>query len=495
MAYNRAFHDKNARVIIGGTTLSQLNAWTLNVVTDVVNSEEFETDWVWASVGQGSYSGDLTGWLRSDKRVIMDAVTGQAAIELFIYPNTSDISNYFSGSVVFTSDGMSGSASGAAALTANFVGDGEPKPPTSDPWPATLWAGTADLGVYKGTGSIEPDAVQPTWATDNTGLPDMTTASNTLTRMVYDPADTLTQAVIFRDTSAGDDDFTVYYRADAGTWVSALTQAGATTMIGSGYEMRIWDIAFDQAGGGLLYALIANSNDSDVNAYVYSYDGSSWTLVSSDALPTGIALVNAYALRVNLPEIVYFARRNLARWIFYSPDSGYSYLNGGDDGTVTLQDVHYLWLFDYLVAQQVAGTADIYSVDKASIVLTAIQDDLNLGVENADALIWEAADHAHQRLLHDSTLYETTDAWASLVNSSPSAISPNVDRVWRLNGKFDLLVYANDSTTSDVQHTISVASSPTATPTGKSGASPGTSPYTGSIPHTAGGLVDGGLIF
>jgi len=125
MADGRPFHSKDARIIIGTTTLGQLNAYSLNINTDTVETDEFEEDWKRNVPGQSTWSGDVSGWVYADKRVLMDAVTGQAALALFLYPDSADTSNYFSGTAVFTSWSGSGSASSAAALTANFVGDGE----------------------------------------------------------------------------------------------------------------------------------------------------------------------------------------------------------------------------------------------------------------------------------------------------------------------------------------------------------------------------------
>jgi len=103
-----------------------MNAWSLSFNTDSVETDEFEENWKRNTPGQSSWSGDISGWVYGDKRVLMDAVTGQASLAIFLYLCSADLTNYWSGTVVFNTWSGNGSASSAAALTANFTGDGEP---------------------------------------------------------------------------------------------------------------------------------------------------------------------------------------------------------------------------------------------------------------------------------------------------------------------------------------------------------------------------------
>jgi len=124
MADDRAIHGKNAKIIIDGTDLEGPNAWDISLSTDAVETDDFGDVWKANVPGISSASGSISGWQWQNKRVLMDAVTGQAALTIFLYPDSDDLTNYWTCSAVFGGYSGSGSTSAAVAGSATWVSDG-----------------------------------------------------------------------------------------------------------------------------------------------------------------------------------------------------------------------------------------------------------------------------------------------------------------------------------------------------------------------------------
>jgi len=361
-------------------------------------------------------------------------------------------------------------------------------------WPTTVWAATQKNGVYTAsdfTGAN--DATQPTWASDNTGLPDMSLSKNQLRRMTHDPAQYTRQAVLWRDTTnASSNDYSIYQRDNAGTWNSILTESEANTLVGS-TDQRIYDITYNQNGDGVLYAIIANSNNLDKNVYLCKYEGSSWSVFATEEITAGVGVVLCRTLRVNGDEIVFYTSSSSRGWIYYSSNGGGEFsaqeiLNADGVRPIDINLFERIVLIDDL-------TSDSYLVSKSGLSLSTIQDSKNLGPQKEDAHDYDNGDDNQQRLLVSSALWRTTDNWDTVVDASPSTISPQVDRLWH-GYAFDDIFYSSDLEDTQNPHTVLVDDDPASTsPTGKSGDSPQTVPYTDSIPFNSGEIVKGGLVF
>ena len=125
MADGRPDHGKNGYIYLSGVAICEANAWALAIAKATAETTEFCTDWNRQLAGKKSWSGSLTAWQHQDKRVIIDAVLADGPVAMFIYPDSDDPTNFFSGDATFSGYDGSGSTEAAIAGNATFVGDGE----------------------------------------------------------------------------------------------------------------------------------------------------------------------------------------------------------------------------------------------------------------------------------------------------------------------------------------------------------------------------------
>jgi hypothetical protein len=118
-----AFHGKNAAICVNDTAITGANAWALQVDTDNAQTTEFGTQWKITKGGTSGWSGSLTLDDLTDISVLFDAAAGGAGVVLFIYPTTTDLADYYTGTAIF-SWGAAGDTASIVSKTSSFVGDG-----------------------------------------------------------------------------------------------------------------------------------------------------------------------------------------------------------------------------------------------------------------------------------------------------------------------------------------------------------------------------------
>ena len=119
-------NGKNSLIYISATAAGQIygaNAWSIDLTHDNTEYAVFDDDWKSNFSGLMGYS--LTVGAVSDQatKLLYTAAVYDGLVEWSIYPQSDDITTYYSGSAVF---GMGASAelSGAVLRTASGVGSG-----------------------------------------------------------------------------------------------------------------------------------------------------------------------------------------------------------------------------------------------------------------------------------------------------------------------------------------------------------------------------------
>lgn len=115
-------HGKNGLIYISGSEITGANAWTLNIATDNVEVPQFGDTWKKRVTGMSGYSGSVTAWLHTDSKIITNAAVAGTTVAFLIYPVRTDLTDYFSGSAIFSAD-LGGGTSAAIGRSAAFVGN------------------------------------------------------------------------------------------------------------------------------------------------------------------------------------------------------------------------------------------------------------------------------------------------------------------------------------------------------------------------------------
>ena len=374
-----------------------------------------------------------------------------------------------------------------------------PLPPLPDlGWPAGVWVGTEDYGIYRSDDFTDPlQVTQPTWAADNTGLPTLPAANLTVLRFEADPASSVRQAVLIKDTSPvypAPDMYTVYARDDAisdSTWYAVFDNDDADTLTGEAPgDCRIWDITYD-ATTGRLWALVSPTITLGNNVYpCYSDDnGQNWSVAA-----TIDTLGNTYGAMINRSfgsEVIFSKAYASAGRVYYSSD-GWSSFNR-TDSLGGSSWIPYCYLFsNYLYSggnPGGIGGPDLVQISKSVMTsVTKLWDSLDLGPGTPHSMVEDDTDALHQRLLKNSYLYVTYDEWATLVDETPSQLTPTTFvRIYTpVAGQPDFIFLGRQGANGTNPHIFYIMDGEDGSLIARSGPSPGTSPYTDSIPYPCG---------
>jgi hypothetical protein len=355
-----------------------------------------------------------------------------------------------------------------------------PIPPRPS-WPLEGYVPTNLLGVYKTTNFVDPTSLsQPTWTAINDGL-----LSTKIRQLDYDP----TRNYLYCIT---EDERTVYVRSTiSGSWSPALTQAQARTAIGAGAGTLYW-VTVDQSTGSV-YAYFSGGI-YDVGQYLFkSVDyGANWTV--KKILDYG-ALYGAGALFV-YGSTMWRTWNQGGGLIAYSSDGGDNWSVSsslGFSAWTPWMSVSALSLSQALVAGNGYGGPDLVRISAPGMTATILQDSKNLGIQHPDALAISSSSWSAQRIMSSSKIFRTIDGWSSLVSASPATLSPAMTHLLTpVSGYPDWMITGRDSgLTSGSPHIIFTVNGDGGTPVGRAGNSPGSAPYTGSIPYTCGGAAYG----
>lgn len=97
---------RNAKVVKGSSTISEMGTWTINMTTDMIDTTSFGSSWKKSDRGMIGWEGTATGYLdKSD-------TSGQVAIETAFLNGTklTDIKFYIDASTYWAPDTSSSSA-------------------------------------------------------------------------------------------------------------------------------------------------------------------------------------------------------------------------------------------------------------------------------------------------------------------------------------------------------------------------------------------------
>ena len=123
MADGRAIVGRNGKIILSAASVVGANAWSLTIGKDVVEVKTFEADWTRNLSGMKNWSGSLTAWQHQDDKLFMDCADADGPVAMFLYPDSDDLTNYWSGSAVFSNYAGSGATDAAVGGNVDFVGD------------------------------------------------------------------------------------------------------------------------------------------------------------------------------------------------------------------------------------------------------------------------------------------------------------------------------------------------------------------------------------
>ncbi len=369
----------------------------------------------------------------------------------------------------------------------------EPLPKPENPWPKRVWVGTLNLGVYATSNFTNPaEAGQPTWSVDNAGLPDMTLSRYTLMRFGGDPRDGRSQVAVVRDTGVSPSRRTIYTRSMAGTWSAALTEAQAKTLTGYSGTHFLCDVVYD-ALGGVLWAMYAGNSVGPFYILRSTNNGGSWSVISN----TATTYCYNGALSVRGSEIAIGAGFGSGgdQHIRYSTNGGVSFTYNATSLGISLWQA-YPYLFPsgkfYIAGNKSptgAGGPELMGVNKSTLGWTTIQDAYDLGP--AVDTLWENPKNSlHYRLLKSSKLWITLDGWATLVSTSPPTLTPTLTRIFMPVAAAANIIFLTQSAPNvTYPHVLYICDGESGSLLPRSGGNPGSSPYTGSIPRTCGGLA------
>ena len=118
-----ATNGKNGLVYVSGIEVFGANAWDISVAHDATEYAVFNDFWKSNFSGMAGWSGSITALHDQATKVLYTAAAYDGTVALLIYPDSTDISTYYSGSCIF-GFGSSGDLSSAVGQTADFTGTG-----------------------------------------------------------------------------------------------------------------------------------------------------------------------------------------------------------------------------------------------------------------------------------------------------------------------------------------------------------------------------------
>lgn len=370
----------------------------------------------------------------------------------------------------------------------------DPSPPETD-WPTTIYVATKSSGIFYTISFTAPDVgTQPTWTAVNTGLP--TTDVRQLGIDYFDRA--------YRQFCILEASRTIYRREDGGSWSSILTNVQARSTLGIGSVGELCYFAVDRGVSGTMYAFFAVPVGTSQGLYYlkctdYTAGTPSWSGGFIRNIDVGASTVNVGNI-IAVDGNVYLCYNDSGvagnkTFAESSHSSGGSWTQSQNLGISAWQprvfcdpfDAGYAW-----GAGNGIGGPDLVKIQD-DLTLIVRQDSLDIGPQRFDVMWFSEGTAGLQRILKSLKLYETTDKWSSVVDSTPSTLSPNtLKSLCELTTDDEYIIFGADPPGAggvNPHHILAMEGSDQTTATGKAGANAGSSPYTDAIPETAGGIA------
>jgi len=358
------------------------------------------------------------------------------------------------------------------------------------------YVGTWGLGVYYCNNIEGPDGSQATWTQVNSGLGSYVYGI----RVELDPFDRYyRQYFLANDADEGVCYGTLFMRENQGSWSTILTEAQAKSTIGAPSNTYITDFCPDAANDQRIYAAVYDAYNE--NVYVIKTDnrGSSWSSVKNVA---NVTYENEYwpiaSIQVYDEQIVVITTEYDAWESFYWFSSNYG---STFTQSIDLQSHPAYWSPCYFNGYQKTPYFRAYDDAASSPHVTLCRKSGATGLEqvidyglyanycwyDSQEMVWgsdqeegwySANDHNSDELLISSNDWDShyvVDVAPEDVNlhfRNPYYVEDFVFGQWGPNATYPHAVYVSD----DRGETL----------VGRAGPMPGTSPYTNSIPRTAG---------
>ena len=116
-------HGINGLIYVAATELSESNSWRLAITSDLADGEIFGGTFRERDKGVSDWSGNITGFLQTDSKLIETAALAATSTTILLYPNRADLTDYYSGNAFFGANIEVGSRA-LEARGGDFVGDG-----------------------------------------------------------------------------------------------------------------------------------------------------------------------------------------------------------------------------------------------------------------------------------------------------------------------------------------------------------------------------------
>lgn len=345
-------------------------------------------------------------------------------------------------------------------------------------WPRRIYVATTALGVYYTDNFVDP-GTQPVWTAVNTGLP-----ATDCREFWLDPFDPAGRQYVQLANNR-----TLYRRDGGGSWAAILTPADVNTLLAT-TACTIGGFCTDPSIDGRLWAIVGAAGTAAPSLgwwAIYSDDhGDSWAATAKayhSNWTYDIASIRAHG------DNLYYSRQS---GIGGNSHVGIS-ANGGATWTYSTRNspgsaypICLNALTPTFVYTQAGTGLDLQKVTNAA-VSTMLQDDL--GPPRWDGMWFDPSDDQHQRLIRNSRVYVTNDAWANIGNGGVVSSAPIAFAPWSGADIDQMLVGLTlvGGTPPTQPHVIGVLyGEADTTVTGIAGANAGAAPYTDSIPYTCG---------
>lgn len=393
-----------------------------------------------------------------------------------------------------------------------------PLPEYVPDWPLEVYVATQYGGIYYTDDFSGPDSItQPTWTDISAGLPVHTDSKIYTSRFFVDSLtpSTYQYAHIVQGTTNA-----IYRRVSGGSWALSITLEDVLDLFGltspSGWATMKMSV---NRTTGVLFIACTDGNVGIASRIATSSDyGANWSAIGSTGFNGFYGLrypyitigdVHIMSAPFGSSSAIIRSTDGGANWVIYSQESqNVDVLLGVSNALTTRPYVKYPGSTGVHIADASVMTPAIVPV---SDVPTDLQLYGSSVVPYGFGGMWCSPNNPswqwvlRRKLAADEEmqLYETTDAWTSavligeVVADTDHKFASLTKVVEAEDYKYIMLGYRTPTASAPVQPHSVFAWDPDGDeyndPVGKSGDSPGTSPYTDSIPYDAGGVIDEGI--
>ena len=364
---------------------------------------------------------------------------------------------------------------------------------------------TMEDGVYYCSNIEGPDGSQATWTQVNSGLGSYIYPF----AFAVDPFDKwYRQYVLASAVDSWIFEGTLFIRENQGSWSSILTPGQAASVISGGTTV-VTDFCVDEDNDQYLYALVYDQTYDDLCVIKSTNRGTSWSLVDKvgDGIyhPNGywwIGNISALGDTIAISGLCDDPGQDNFYWITTDGGSTWYQSETTDEyGTISLQQYWNYAPYFYFTPQQ---PTILFSAGRPGWYLSLckyvapdswdyVDDDGLMGTMSYrgsgtdwKGQIWGSrVNDGKYRVLRFPTFYDfvwTVDNWETFYIQD---IELKSDQLWCNPDNEDDYIFAYRFASESSPHCIRVSTDHGETMTGRAGPSPGSAPYTDSIPYWA----------